>query len=433
MGALIVTLDYRSRHAGSLTRVAVLGPVLVGLAAMALGVALRLPTIRYNGEPDQRAYLQHIVVYMGAFSDIAALYFREHLWDRPMPYVEYFLEYPVGIGILTWVLSQAGGSVGTYMGVTATILIASGLLIFWLARFFDDAKPWLLALSPTLTLYVVLNWDMFAITLMVAALALFRRDHDKLGAWMLGVAVWTKFFPILIVPLVLLDRALRRRWCDLLVIGAVFGLVSLGLNAPFAIEHAPDTPRGFRLRGAWLYFFRYSRERPREVSLWNLLDSFRLTTEQINAYSAALLILGMAGIMLLMWRASIRGTEPRPDLLLPASLAALGWLFFLNKVHSPQYSLWLAVLLALLGAPTALAVAFAAVEVPLFGASFAALFLYWSLNPALPWFFDQVLLPVMVWHEATVLAIVVWAAARIGRPSRGDLPGPKTHRIGPGG
>ena len=213
----------------------------------------------------------------------------------------------------------------------------------------------------------------------------------------------------------------------------MFGLVSLGLNAPFAIEHAPGTPGGFRLREAWLYFFRYSRGRPREVSLWNLLDPFRLTTEQINAYSAALLILGLVGIMLLMWRASIRGTEPRRDPLLPASLAALGWLFFLNKVHSPQYSLWLAVLLALLGAPTALAVAFAAAELPHFGASFVALFLYWSLNPALPWFFDQVLLPVMVWHEATVLAIVVWAATQIGRPSRGGLHRTKTQGASPSG
>ena len=100
------------------------------------------------------------------------------------------------------------------MAVTAVALLASGLVIFWLAGSFEEATPWLLALSPTLPLYIVLNWDAFAIALLVAALALFRRDHDALGAWMLGVAVWTKFFPVLVVPLVLLDRALRRRWRD---------------------------------------------------------------------------------------------------------------------------------------------------------------------------------------------------------------------------
>ena len=178
---------------------------------------------------------------------------------------------------------------------------------------------------------------------------------------------------------------------------------------------------------------RYNRERPREVSLWNFLDPLHLTTEQINTYSAILLVLGMIGIMLLMWRTYARKAAPSPDLLLPASLAIIGWLFFINKVYSPQYSLWLAVLVALLGAPSVLAVAFASAELPLFGASFIALFLYWSQNPALPWFFDQVLLPVMVWHEATVLAIIVWAAWRIGRPRESNVLGAKARGDDPCG
>ena len=95
--------------------------------------------------------------------------------------------------------------------------------------------------------------------------------------------------------------------------------------------------------------------------------------------------------------------------------------------------LGIAVLLSLLGAPPALAVAFAAVELPFFAASFVALHLYWSLNPALPWFLDRVLLPVMVWHEATVLAIVVWAAARIVRASRAARGGPEVPSCRPGG
>jgi hypothetical protein len=387
---------------------------------MVVGTALRVPTMQYDGPPDQRAYLQYIFAYMGAFSDIAALYFRDRLWDHPVPYLQYVLEYPVGIGMLVWLLSLAGSSIGLYMTVTAAVLIVAGLVIFWLARFFEEANPWVLALSPALALYAVLNWDLFGIMLTVAALALFRRDRDERGAWVLGAAIWTKFFPILIVPLVLLDRARRRRWRDLLTISAVLSLVSIALNAPFAIEWTTNGPR---LREAWLYFFRYSRERPREVSLWNFLDPLRLTTEQLNTYSAALLILGMIAIMILMWRASTGRAASSRDLLLPASLAAIGWLFFINKVYSPQYSLWLVVLMALLGAPSVLAVAFGSAELALFGGSFIALFLYWSLNPALPWFFNQVLLPVMVWHEGTVLAIIFWAAWRIGRPRRSNVLG----------
>ena len=257
----------------------------------------------------------------------------------------------------------------------------------------------------------------------MAALLLFRRGRDAGGAVLLTAAVWTKFFPIVLVPLVLLDRMLRRRWRNAVTIGGIVGLLSLALNAPFAIQPTPD---GFRLRDTWLYFFRFTRDRTREVSLWNFLDGFGLSTEQINAYSAVLLMVGIGVTMLLMWRASPPGGRAEPDLLLPASLVALGWLFFVNKVYSPQYSLWIAVLLALLGAPSPLAVAFAGVELPFFGASFIALYLHWSLNPALPWFFDQVLLPAMALHQGTVLAVVVWAAARMVRPGgtvRGPLSG----------
>ena len=74
---------------------------------MVLGTALRVPTMQYDGPPDQQAYLQYVFAYMGAFSDIAALYFRDHLWDHPLPYVQYGLEYPVGIGMLIWLLSLA--------------------------------------------------------------------------------------------------------------------------------------------------------------------------------------------------------------------------------------------------------------------------------------------------------------------------------------
>ena len=119
--------------------------MLVALAMMLLGVALRAPTMRYAGPPDQRAYLEHIFRFMGGFTDIAALYFRDHLWDRPVPYVGYFLEYPVGLGLLIWLLSSvAGDNIAAYFGATAAVLVASGLLVFRVGRAFEGANPWLL-------------------------------------------------------------------------------------------------------------------------------------------------------------------------------------------------------------------------------------------------------------------------------------------------
>lgn len=384
-------------------------PLLVAAAMMLGGVAMRSPTAVYDGAPDQAAFNNYIFQYLGAYSDITSLWFRDQLWTHPVPYFGYPVEYPVGMGMLIWLINFVNSDVMSYFLATAAVMIGCGLLVVWLARKWPGANLWLLALSPTLPLYVVLNWDMFGILLLVAALLLFHRDRDGWGAVLLAAAVWTKFFPIVLVPLILLDRVLRRRWRDAFTIAGVFGAASLLINAPFALLW---DSYGLHLRPAWLHFFTFNQQRPREVNFWNFFDSVGLSLQQINTWSAMLLAGGVGVIMLLMWLGFQRASQPR-DLVLPAALAAIAWFFFINKVYSPQYSLWLAVLLALLAAPPALAVVFAAVDVMYFAASFIVLYLTTSQNPATNWFHGQVMFQAMAFREAAILALIVWAAWRI--------------------
>lgn len=402
---------------GAARRVAaapLIGPLLAGLAMMLAGVALRAPTATYSGPPDQRAFNDYIFQFLGAYSDIASLWFRDQLWNHPVPYFGYPVEYPVGMGVLIWLINVVDSGVMPYFYATAAVMIVCGLVVIWLGQQFEGANLWLLALSPALALYVVLNWDLFGIVLTVAALLLFRRDRDGWGGLLLAAAVWTKFFPIVLVPLVLLDRALRRRWDDALLIGGVFGAASALINAPFAIE---PTPQGWQIRDSWRFFFEFNQARGREINFWNFFDRFGWTTEQINRYSAVLLVLGVGAIMLLLAVSYARqGHSPR-DLLLPAALAALAWFFFINKVYSPQYSLWLFVLLALLAAPPALAVAFAAVDLAYFAASFILLYLSVLQNQARDWFFAQAMLPTMALREGVILAIMIFALWRIVQPA----------------
>src|SRR5690242_13273095 len=64
---------------------------------------------------------------IGLYSDILWLYDRDRLWLHPLPYINYALEYPVGIGGLSWVLSFApGGRIGYYLA-TASLLVLAGL------------------------------------------------------------------------------------------------------------------------------------------------------------------------------------------------------------------------------------------------------------------------------------------------------------------
>jgi hypothetical protein len=410
-------------YAVSSARSTVIWPMVVAAAMMLLGVALRIPTADYTGPRKQGAFNAYIFQFLGGYSDITSLYIRDQLWRQPVPYFEYPLEYPVGIGLLTWLINSLTNGLMPYFLATAAVLVGSGLLMIWLAHYFDSANLWLLALWPTLPLYVVMNWDMLALLPTVAALVLFRYNRDGWGGLLLAIAIWTKFFPIILVPLVVFERVLRRRWQDAATIVGVISVASVIINAPFAIQITPD---GVKLREGWLHFFRFNQERPPQhwsANFWEIFERFgiRPSTEQINTYSALLLILGLGVVMLLMYNTWRRGLKQTQDLLLPASLAFIGWFFFINKVYSCQYSFWIAVLLALLAARSAVAVGLAVI----FGAAdfiycmsiFIEFYLGWSdKNPAAAWAYAQLVWPTTVLREGVILAIIAWAAWQIARP-----------------
>jgi uncharacterized membrane protein len=399
--------------------------LLVGLLLMLSSVLLRLPTAGYTGTPDQNGFNAYIFQYIGAYSDITSLYFRDQLWNHPVPYFGYALEYPVGMGILIWLVGFINTGVMPYFLATALIMIVCGVAVFRLGEHFAGANLWLLALSPTLPLYTVLNWDWFGILPTVAALLCFRRNRDGWGAVLLAAAVWIKFFPIVLVPLVLLDRVLRRRWREVWRISTIFALASAVINAPFGIEFADG---GVRLRDAWLHFFRFNQQRNRELNFWNLFDFLQLSLDQINRANAVLLALGVGVLMLLMVWSYGRAWRRPQDVLLAASLAAIAWFFFINKVYSPQYSLWVVVLMALLAAPPALAAAFAAVDIGWFAVSFIWLYLWTSANPATDWFYREAMSRSMVLREAVIAAVIGWAIWRM--MNNYQLPTPNGHPHG---
>ena len=398
-------------------------PMALAAELMLLGVALRTPTAQYTGPLNRGAFNGYIFQFFGAYSDITSLFIRDQLWQQPVPYFEYPLEYPVGIGMLSWLMNSLTPSLMPYFLATAAVLIIAGVLMVWLAHYFEDANVWLIALWPTLPLYALMNWDLLALLPTVAALALFRYNRDGWGALLLAIAISTKFFPIVLVPLVIVDRALRRRWRDALLIGGIVGLASVIINAPFALH---VSAAGVRLRDGWLHFFRFNQQRgPEHISanLWEIFERFgiRPSTEQINTYSAVLLILGLVLIMVLMRVSAVRRLDPTQDILLPASLAAISWFFFMNKIYSCQYSYWIAVLLALLAARSAfvtgLAAVFASVDLFYYAAIFIEFYLGWSQhNPAAAWVYAQLVWPITVVREGVILVIIGWALWQIVRP-----------------
>jgi hypothetical protein len=78
----------------------------VPAALVLLGAAMRIPVLlTYHGPFTAHGVDLAEMAHVGAYSDISHLYFRDHLWQHPMPYFDYRFEYPVLTGLFVWLAS----------------------------------------------------------------------------------------------------------------------------------------------------------------------------------------------------------------------------------------------------------------------------------------------------------------------------------------
>jgi uncharacterized membrane protein len=283
------------------------------------------------------------------YTDIYPLYFAEGLSKGQVPYFDHHVEYPVVMGAVmqgaAWTVRHvADPSVrGREFYDVTVALLAACLVAGVLATAYCAGKDrrWtalLVAFSPALILAAYINWDLLAMALTMAALAAWAARRPVLSGILLGVAVATKFYPVIcLLPLLVLClRAGRmRQFSQALTAAAAAWLV---LNVPVAIA----APSG------WSTFYRFSASRGADwgsiwyffqVEHWPVLGG--LSTSAINLFSAALFLAGCAGVAALALMAPRR---PRlPQLIFLATAAFL----LTNKVWSPQYVVWLVPLVVL--------------------------------------------------------------------------------------
>ena len=374
--------------------------LVVTTGLLSLGLWMRWPTVGYDGPPTQDAY-NYFAFDRFAYSDIASLYFRDGLANHPLPYFDYSLEYPVGTGFLIYLMNAASRTMPQYFLLTSLAMTVSALWIAALVPRFPRGNLLLFAFSPALALYVNLNWDMWGVLLMVGALLLFARERDDLAAMVLAAAAWTKLFPILFLPFLMLDRLQRQGRRAAVRFAVVFMVTSMAINAPVLLL----APAG------WSYFFRFNSERAGELnSLWGFFDPSWLSTDEINHVNVALLLWGFVVLLMLQRRLP-------PGTWLPACCAMLPWFFFVNKVYSPQYGLWIVAMLAVIGVTPALAVAWSAMDLLYFGAQFVLLGLV-QYGDAQDWFMVHAFVPAVALREAMLLVVIGWCMYQMSTLAR---------------
>ena len=286
------------------------------------------------------------------YTDIYPLYYGEGLSAGKVPYSGQHVEYPVLIGAAMQAAAWLVRSIADpyvrgreFFDVTVILLVicaVAGVLATGYAA--GPRRRWqalLVALAPGLILSAFVNWDLIAMALAALGLAAWAAKRGVLAGVLFGLAVATKFYPLVLFgPLVLLClRAGRMR--DFWVTFSSAAVAWLAANVPVMIV----APAG------WATFYEFSRTRPADWgSIWYLFEHFgvpvlgRTSVATLNLMSAAAFGVACAAIVVLALAAPRRPRLPQLCFLVLAAF------LMTNKVWSPQYVIWL-VPLAVLARP----------------------------------------------------------------------------------
>jgi uncharacterized membrane protein len=317
------------------------GGVAASLLAALLGYAQKLPCSSGGAWSTSNGQFRD-----ACYTDIYPLYYSEQLSAGKVPYYGHPVEYPVLMG---WMMEAAAWLVHSvsvidrgkdfyYVSVLllSVCLLAGVLATGATARRESDTAGWqaalLTALSPGLVLAAFINWDLFALALSAGGLAAWAARRPWLGGALLGLAVATKFYPLLFFGalFVLCLRAGQMREFARAFAG---GLIAwLVINLPVALTAT----------SGWGRFYAFSRDRGADWgSVWYLFEHYNVPVVgnsalgRLNLMSTGAFIIAAAAIAVLALAAPRRPRLPQLCFLVLAAF------LILNKVWSPQYVIWL--------------------------------------------------------------------------------------------
>ncbi len=334
------------------------------------------------------------------YSDVAALYGSDDrdrgLDEDRFPYVDGENEYPVLTGLLMGLAALPADSHASFFVWTAALLTLCALATSWALHRAVGGKALLFALSPTLAIYGLLNWDLLAVALATVATLAFLRDRHTAAGILLGLGTAAKLYPVLLlVPFAIgLLRQGRRGEAQRMVGAAAvtWGLV----NLPLAVA-SPER---------WSEFFRFNSARMADWdSVWFLLQRHLEMTwdpTTVNVLAAV----SFVAISVLLWRAASRRGVPAWTFGFPLLVVFL----LTSKVYSPQYGLWLIPWFALVLPDLRLFAAFQAADIAVFVTRFQFFARYGEVGEGLPfWSFE---LAVVIRAAILVVCVVAWLHAQ---------------------
>ena len=366
---------------------------LIGLVFLALGWSTKSPCLQTigSGTPEQRVanWQNQRAYYEFCYSDTVPLYGAELLAQGRFPYksswletdaqgkpkTQYdgkiavrYMEYPVLTGVYQYVsmalaktyTAVAKSTRSTMLNGVAEVVMffdiaAFGLALAWLATIWATAmlagrRIWdaaLVAASPILIFQIFTNFDALATALALGGLLAWARRRPVLAGVLIGLGIAAKLYPALLLLPILLLGLRTGRMRDAVRTALLAALTWALVNAPVAIAY----PRG------WSEFFRLNSRRGDDMdSLYNVVKSFtgwKGFDSGLGFWQPPILLNSVVAALFLLCCAAIGYialTAPRRPRLAQLAFLIIAAFLLVNKVWSPQFSLWL-VPLAVLALP----------------------------------------------------------------------------------
>jgi uncharacterized membrane protein len=275
------------------------------------------------------------------YSDIQQLYPFRGIREHTFPYLRGGLdgdqpvggaiEYPVLTGLFIWWTGLLAHNDAQFLAASALFLAPFGLVTGWLLVRLTGRRALLWAAAPAVAAYAYLNWDLLVTAAFAAAVYAWWRGSPAVAAALLGVGAALKLYPGFFLAPLLAERLAARDWRGAARVGVAGAGTFLALNAPFMLANP----------GGWWATYEFQRLRPADIttnSIW-FWGFPKLTTGQLNTLTPALIAAAWALALAVGFRRAAREAGSYP--WIQVSGAMLCAFLLLNKVHSPQYTLWL--------------------------------------------------------------------------------------------
>ena len=276
-------------------------------------------------------------VYVHAcYSDITALYSERGMNDHTFPYssATNSVEYPVITGLVMWgtsyLVSDHNNPYRNYFDLNIALLafffIGTVIVIYKINPEFS----YLLPLAPAVVASLFINWDLWAVAAAVLSLYLFKVERYNLSALSLGIAIATKFFPIVFLFPIALLFASKGKLKEFLKYISITVATWLLVNLPIAATNYQGWSRFYKMN--------FSREAG-WGSVWYGITALGGKVLALNYISILITIILIAALAIFYLDISQTRTHfQNLTLMIFLTMAAFT---SVNKVYSPQYILWL--------------------------------------------------------------------------------------------